>query len=84
MNGLSKLLRRLLVWTLPAMVLLLAVVLGFAFWAMGTQTGTRILLTTAANQLDGEAVGVSGTLLGGVAAQRLAIKLPAWMWRSTI
>ena len=58
------------------MVLLLAVVLGFAFWAMGTQTGTRILLTTAANQLDGEAVGVSGTLLEGVSAQRLAIKLP--------
>lgn len=58
------------------MVLLLAVVLGFAFWAMGTQTGTRILLTTAASQLDGEAVGVSGTLLEGVSAQRLAIKLP--------
>ncbi|MDQ2187600.1 translocation/assembly module TamB domain-containing protein [Alcaligenaceae bacterium A4P071] len=58
------------------MVLLLAVVLGFAFWAMGTQTGTRILLTTAASQLDGEAVGVSGTLLDGVSAQRLAIKLP--------
>ncbi|MBD9420477.1 translocation/assembly module TamB domain-containing protein [Achromobacter sp. ACM04] len=44
---------------------------GFLFWLVGSQNGTRLLLTTAAQQLNGQALDVSGSLLRGVSVGKL-------------
>ncbi|NMK47123.1 translocation/assembly module TamB domain-containing protein [Achromobacter sp. Bel] len=44
---------------------------GFLFWLVGSQNGTRLLLTTAAQQLDGQALEVNGSLLRGVSVGKL-------------
>ena len=73
MTVLRKLLRYCLVWLLPATAMLVAVAAGFALWLVGTQPGTRLLLTTAAEQLDGQAEGISGSVLGGLDVARLRL-----------
>src|SRR5690606_6541712 len=60
-------------WLLPATAMLVAVAAGFALWLVGTQPGTRLLLTTAAEQLDGQAEGISGSVLGGLDVARLRL-----------
>ncbi|MFD4837213.1 translocation/assembly module TamB domain-containing protein [Achromobacter sp. NPDC058515] len=44
---------------------------GFVFWLAASQSGTRLLLTTAAEQLNGQALDVNGSLLRGVTVGRL-------------
>ena len=44
---------------------------GFLFWLAGSQSGTRLLLTTAAQQLNGQALDVNGSLLRGVSVGKL-------------
>ncbi|WP_447922811.1 translocation/assembly module TamB domain-containing protein [Achromobacter aegrifaciens] len=44
---------------------------GFLFWLVGSQNGTRLLLTTAAQQLNGQALDVNGSLLRGVSVGKL-------------
>ena len=47
---------------------------GFLFWLAGTQSGTRLLLTTAAQQLDGQALDVRGSVLRGLNVGRLELE----------
>ena len=68
---LRKFLRQVLVWWLPGLAMLLLLASGFLFWLVGSQNGTRLLLTTAAQQLDGQALDVQGSLLRGVTVGKL-------------
>ncbi|MGE8568371.1 MAG: translocation/assembly module TamB domain-containing protein [Achromobacter sp.] len=71
MRMLRKFLRQVLVWWLPGLAMLLLLASGFLFWLVGSQNGTRLLLTTAAQQLDGQALDVQGSLLRGVTVGKL-------------
>lgn len=71
-----KWLRGILVWVGPLAVLLLAVLCGFSYWVLNTASGTRWALVTAAEQLDGQVSGVSGTIWDGVQVGRLSLALP--------
>nr|WP_165359112.1 translocation/assembly module TamB domain-containing protein [Achromobacter agilis] len=48
---------------------------GFLVWLAGSQNGTRLLLTTAAQQLNGQALDVNGSLLRGVTVGRLDLDM---------
>lgn len=71
MKGLRKFLRHVLVWWLPGLAMLAVLAGGFLFWLVGSQNGTRLLLTTAAQQLNGQALEVNGSLLRGVSVGKL-------------
>ncbi|WP_424243251.1 translocation/assembly module TamB domain-containing protein [Achromobacter sp.] len=71
MKGLRKFLRHVLVWWLPGLAMLAVLAGGFLFWLVGSQNGTRLLLTTAAQQLNGQALDVNGSLLRGVSVGKL-------------
>ncbi|RIJ03041.1 hypothetical protein DXK93_13750 [Achromobacter sp. K91] len=71
MKALRKFLRHVLVWWLPGLAMLAVLAGGFLFWLVGSQNGTRLLLTTAAQQLNGQALDVSGSLLRGVSVGKL-------------
>ena len=71
MKLLRKFLRQVLVWWLPGLAMLLLLAAGFLFWLVGSQSGTRLLLTTAAQQLNGQALDVNGSLLRGVTVGKL-------------
>jgi len=71
LKGLRKFLRHVLVWWLPGLAMLTVLAGGFLFWLVGSQNGTRLLLTTAAQQLNGQALDVSGSLLRGVSVGKL-------------
>ncbi|WP_088142568.1 translocation/assembly module TamB domain-containing protein [Achromobacter xylosoxidans] len=71
MKALRKFLRHVLVWWLPGLAMLAVLAGGFLFWLVGSQNGTRLLLTTAAQQLDGQALDVNGSLLRGVSVGKL-------------
>jgi len=68
-----KFLRHVLVWWLPGLAMLVALAAGFIFWLVASQNGTRLLLTTAAQQLEGQALDVNGSLLHGVTVGRLEL-----------
>lgn len=69
-------LRRLLLWVMPPLVLLVMAVCGFIYWVAGTQPGTRWALITAAQQFDGQARGVSGTLWAGLRVGDFSMTVP--------
>lgn len=71
-----KWLRGALIWTGPLAVLLLAVVCGFGYWVLGTPAGTRWALITVAEQFDGQASGISGSIWDGVDVGRFSLALP--------
>lgn len=73
MKFVRKFLRHVLVWWLPGLAMLAALAAGFLFWLAASQSGTRLLLTTAAQQLDGQALDVNGSLLRGVTVGRLEL-----------
>lgn len=73
MKFVRKFLRHVLVWWLPGLAMLAALAAGFLFWLAASQNGTRLLLTTAAQQLDGQALDVNGSLLRGVTVGRLEL-----------
>ena len=60
MTGLRRFLRHVLVWWLPGLAMLAVLACSFVFWLLASQTGSRLLLTTAAQQLDGQALAVRG------------------------
>ena len=74
MRTLRAILRHLLVWWLPGLAMLAVLACGFLFWLAGTQSGTRLLLTTAAQQLDGQALDVRGSVLRGLNVGRLELE----------
>src|SRR3546814_12913081 len=67
-----KWLRGALIWTGPLAILLLAVVCGFGYWVLGTPAGTRWALITVAEQFDGQASGISGSIWDGVDVGRFS------------
>ncbi|WP_312427505.1 translocation/assembly module TamB domain-containing protein [Achromobacter sp.] len=73
MKFVRKFLRHMLVWWLPGLAMLVALAAGFIFWLVASQNGTRLLLTTAAQQLEGQALDVNGSLLHGVTVGRLEL-----------
>ncbi|WP_066413836.1 translocation/assembly module TamB domain-containing protein [Bordetella ansorpii] len=56
--------------------MLLVVALGFSLWLLGTPSGTRLLLSTAVEQLDGKAEGIEGSLLDDLRIAHLHVALP--------
>ena len=76
MNRLRAILRHLLVWWLPLPIGLVVLLCAFALWLAGTQPGTRMLLGVVAQQFDGAAEQVRGTILGGLRVGRLHLVLP--------
>src|SRR5690606_5894201 len=73
LKALRALLRHLLVWWLPLPIALVVLLCGFALWLTGTQAGTRMLLGVVAQQFDGRAENVKGTILAGVQVGRLQL-----------
>lgn len=73
MKFVRKFLRHVLVWWLPGLAMLAVLAAGFLIWLAASQSGTRLLLTTAAQQLDGQALDVNGSLLRGVTVGRLEL-----------
>lgn len=71
MTALRKFLRQVLVWWLPGLAMLAVLACSFVFWLLASQTGSRLLLTTAAQQLDGQALDVRGSILRGLDVGRL-------------
>jgi len=71
---LRKFLRHVLVWWLPGLVMLSVLAAGFVFWLAASEHGTRLLLTTAAQQFGGQAVDVRGSLLRGLKVGRLELE----------
>uniref|UniRef100_UPI003340A355 translocation/assembly module TamB domain-containing protein n=1 Tax=Castellaniella defragrans TaxID=75697 RepID=UPI003340A355 len=63
-------------WVLPFLVTALLLLVGFAYWCVSSQPGTRWLLRTVAEQLDGSAQGVKGTLRDGVYVGDLSLRVP--------
>ncbi len=68
--------RRLLLWVGPGLVLLLTLLCAFVVWGVGTQAGTRWVLQTAVQQMDGEVGEIDGSVWRGVRIGRLAVKTP--------
>lgn len=69
-------LRFLGLWVLPFIVTVVLLLMGFAYWCVSTSAGTRWLLETAAEQFDGAAQGVHGTIRDGVFVEGLSLVLP--------
>ncbi len=75
MTGLRRFLRHVLVWWLPGLAMLAVLACSFVFWLLASQTGSRLLLTTAAEQLDGQALAVRGSVLRGLEVGRLDLNV---------
>lgn len=75
MTGLRRFLRHVLVWWLPGLAMLAVLACSFVFWLLASQTGSRLLLTTAAQQLDGQALAVRGSVLRGLEVGRLDLNV---------
>lgn len=71
MRALRKFLRQVLVWWLPGLAMLAVLACSFVFWLLASQTGSRLLLTTAAQQMGGQALDVRGAILRGLDVGRL-------------
>jgi translocation and assembly module TamB len=57
------------------MLLFLALVLALAVWLLASQAGSRLLVTTAAEQFGGIAEGVQGSVLEGLQVGRLRVQV---------
>ncbi|AMG38594.1 translocation/assembly module TamB domain-containing protein [Achromobacter xylosoxidans] len=75
MTGLRRFLRHVWVWWLPGLAMLAVLACSFVFWLLASQTGSRLLLTTAAQQLDGQALAVRGSVLRGLEVGRLDLNV---------
>lgn len=76
MNALRALLRHVLIWWLPLPIALVVLLCAFALWLTGTQPGTRMLLNVVAQQFDGQADDIQGTILNGLQVGRLQLAFP--------
>ncbi|MFJ1301761.1 translocation/assembly module TamB domain-containing protein [Pseudomonadota bacterium AL_CKDN230030165-1A_HGKHYDSX7] len=66
MRLLRALLRQILVWWLPGIAMFAVLVAVFAFWLLGSQTGSRLLVGSAIQQLGGQVERIEGTVLLGL------------------
>lgn len=69
-------LRRILIWAGPIVVLLVLVCSSFLYWVLATPSGSRWVMHTAAQQLDGEVSGVEGTIWEGLTVGDFAVSVP--------
>ena len=76
MSRARKLLRLLLVWWLPGLAMLAAGCAAFLAWLGGSQAGTALLLRTVAEQMNGRAEAVQGSLWQGVRVGGLSLVVP--------
>ncbi len=76
MSTVLRWLRRVFIWIGPIIVLLILVCCSFLYWALGTPSGGRWVLTMAAEQLDGQVEGVSGTFWDGLRVEGFSAELP--------
>lgn len=76
MNRALRWLRSVFIWIGPIIILLLLVGCSFLYWVLGTPSGSRWALVTAAQQLDGQVSGVSGTIWDGLDVGEFAVALP--------
>lgn len=76
MSRVLRWLRTAFIWLGPIVVLLVLVCCGFLYWVLGTPSGSRWAMVTAAQQLDGQVSGVSGTIWEGLDVGEFAISLP--------
>ncbi|GAB3327477.1 translocation/assembly module TamB domain-containing protein [Bordetella tumulicola] len=76
MNAFRALLRHVLIWWLPLPIALVVLLCAFALWLTGTQPGTRMLLNVVAQQFDGQADDIQGTILSGLQVGRLQLAFP--------
>ncbi|WP_066457199.1 translocation/assembly module TamB domain-containing protein [Castellaniella caeni] len=74
-RGLRRGWRIVWLWCLPPLVLTLMLLLGLAWWCVASAPGTRWLLETVAEQLDGQAHGVRGSISRGVYVDGLTLSL---------
>ncbi|MGB6242780.1 MAG: translocation/assembly module TamB domain-containing protein [Castellaniella sp.] len=75
-NRLRRSLRVFWLWGLPAVVMALVLILGFAWWCVASPVGTRWLLRTAVAQFDGQVQGVRGSIRQGLYIEGLNLSLP--------
>lgn len=73
---LGHIFRQLLFWGIPIVAVFLLLISGFVYWLVGTPTGTRWAMNTAAVQFQGESHGVSGSFWRGLEFERLHLNLP--------
>lgn len=76
MKILARLLRHLLVWWLPALVMVLLCLIGLTAWVVGSSSGSALLLRAVASQLDGRVAGVQGSLWRGLQVAELEVSPP--------
>ncbi|RTZ40752.1 DUF490 domain-containing protein [Candidimonas sp. SYP-B2681] len=69
-------LRSIFIWIGPIIFVLVLVACSFLYWALGTPSGSRWALITAAQQLDGEVSGISGTIWDGLHVDAFSLALP--------
>jgi translocation and assembly module TamB len=70
---LRGLVRNVLVWWLPTLLLVFAVAAGAAGWVFATQAGARWLLQTAVAQIGGQVEAIQGSLWRGLRVGRLSV-----------
>ncbi|QGF12373.1 translocation/assembly module TamB domain-containing protein [Bordetella holmesii] len=73
MTKLRAVLRHLLIWWLPGLAILAAVVASFVFWLVASQTGSRVLLNAAVQMAGGEVQHIEGSVLKGLRVGRLDV-----------
>ncbi len=72
-QALRAVLRLILVWLLPGLATLASLAVALLLWLGGTQSGTRLLLATAAQQFDGQVEGGRGSALRGLRVDHLKL-----------
>lgn len=68
--------RQLLFWGIPIVAVFLLLISGFVYWLVGTPTGTRWAMNTAALHFEGESRGVKGSFWHGLEFDHLSLALP--------
>ena len=73
---LGRVFRQILFWGIPIVACVLLVITGFIYWLVGTNTGSRWAMNTAALQFEGQSRGVEGSLWHGLGFEALSLQLP--------
>ncbi|MGU9990095.1 hypothetical protein D0839_03970 [Bordetella avium] len=82
MIKLRAVLRHVLVWWLPGLAMLAALAASFVLWLVATQNGSRLLLTSAVQLLDGQIENIEGSVLRGLRIGKLDVTVAATQVRA--
>ncbi|MDQ8034321.1 MAG: hypothetical protein REJ50_20140, partial [Bordetella sp.] len=75
MRFLRALLRQILVWWLPGLAMCAVLLALGVFWLLGSQTGSRLLVTSAVQYLGGQVERVEGSVLLGLRVGTLQVSV---------